>query len=179
VTEIVKTRCAADEPEPMLDAETTACVRPIVEFVRGVNAGDIDHAVAQLAPQALHHGAVSNYTPDGVRVLFTMLREVFPDLYLDIREQHVVGTRVVSRIVATGTHTGSYLGKPATGQPVAWESVDIAEVEERGATAHGTPEVESGGTLDSDYRRVLKRFWDLWSDPELFKRIGFRPGIMC
>jgi predicted ester cyclase len=157
-----------------LSTRDVAVARPIAEFVRAINMGDVDLAVAQLAPDALHHGTVSNYTPEGVRVLFTMLREVFPDLHLDVRQQQVQGNRVLSRIVATGTHTGSYLGKPATGQPVAWESVDIAEVE-----AHGSVEVDNGGELESDYYRVLKRFWDLWSDPELFKRIGFIPGIMC
>lgn len=159
-----------------LSPDDAAVARPVVEFIRAVNAGDLDTAIAQLAPGALHHGRVQNYTADGVRVLFTLLRETFPDLRLDIQELRVEGNRVISRIVATGTHTGSYLGKAATGQPVAWQSVDIAEVEPR--AAHSS-ETRTGGVLDGDYRRLLKRFWDLWSDPELFKRIGFTPGIMC
>lgn len=132
---------------------------PVREFVAAINRKDVDGATAQLAPSALHHGRVSNYRPDGVNVLFTMLLDVFPDLQLDIATVKVEGNRVMSRIAATGTHTGSFLGKPATGEPMAWTSVDIAEISTDG--------------------RILKRFWDIWGDPELWKKIGFIPAIMC
>lgn len=139
---------------------------PIVEFVGAINSGDVDAAISQLAPDAIHHGKVSNYRPEGVRVLFNLLRTVLPDLRLDIRDMQVDGNRVITRIVATGTHTGSYLGKSPTGRPVAWESTDIAEI----------------GVVDGDdasYRRVLKRFWDIWNDPKLWKELGFIPAIAC
>jgi predicted ester cyclase len=139
---------------------------PVIAFVDAVNRGDIDAAVEQLAPDALHYGRISNYRPEGVRVLFGMLRTVFPDLRLDIQEQKVEGNRVVSRIVGTGTHTGSFLGKPATGKPVAWQSIDIAEVGELDGA-------------DTSYYKILKRFWDLWGDPSLWREIGFIPAIMC
>jgi steroid delta-isomerase-like uncharacterized protein len=133
--------------------------RPVNAFFEAVNAGDIDAGVAALAPGSLHHGKVSNYRPEGVGVLFTMLREVFPDLRLDVREQRVDGRRVVSRVVATGTHTGTFLGRPASGRPVAWQSIDIAEVDAEG--------------------RIARRFWDVWSDATLWKEIGFTPALMC
>jgi predicted ester cyclase len=138
--------------------------RPVVEFVAAINRGDLDAAIAQLTPDHLHHGRVSNYRPEGVRVLFTLLRSVMPDLRLDIREMTVDGTRVVTRIVGTGVHTGSYLGKEPTGRPVAWQSVDIAEI---------TP-----GLRENDWR-ISERFWDLFNDPSLWQEIGFIPAIMC
>jgi predicted ester cyclase len=137
--------------------------RPVVAFVEAVNRGDLDDAVDQLAPDALHHGKVSNYRPDGVRVLFGMLRTVFPDLRLHIAESRTEGQRVVSRIVATATHTGSFLGKPPTGRPIVWESIDIAEVE---------PSPAGEG-------RIARRFWDLWGDPTIWREIGFTPALMC
>lgn len=109
-------------------AGDAAVVRPVVEFVRAVNDGDLDTAVAQLAPGAVHRARACDYTPDRVRMVFTMLRQVFPDLHLEIRKQEVRGNRVVSHVTATGSHLGSYLGRPPTGETVVWQSVDVAEV---------------------------------------------------
>jgi len=138
--------------------------RPVVEFVAAINRGDLDGAIAQLAPDHVHHGRVSNYRPEGVRVLFTLLSSVLPDLKLDIRELTVDGNTVVTRIVGTGVHTGSYLGKEPTGRPVAWQSVDIAEIKP--------------GMRENDWR-IAERSWDVFSDPSLWQEIGFIPAIMC
>lgn len=133
--------------------------QPVNAFFEAVNTGDIEAAVALIQAGSLHHGRISNYRPDGVAVLFNMLRDVFPDLQLDVREQRIEGRRVVSRIVATATHTGSFLGKPPTGRPIAWQSVDIAEVGDDGT--------------------IVNRFWDIWGDPSLWREIGFTPALMC
>jgi predicted ester cyclase len=133
--------------------------QPVNAFFEAINDGDTAAAVELLDPGCLHHGRVSNYRPEGVRVLFDMLRDVFPDLQLAVREQRVEGRHVVSRIVATATHTGSFLGKPPTGRPLAWQSVDIAEVGD-------------SGTIEN-------RFWDIWGDPTLWREIGFTPALMC
>lgn len=143
---------------------TEIAARPVVEFIEAINRGDLDAAIAQLAPEHVHHGRVSNYHAEGVRVLFTLLRSVLPDLRLDIREQRVEGNRVVTRIVGTGVHTGSYLGKEPTGRPVAWQSVDIAEIKP--------------GVRENDWR-IADRSWDVFSDPSLWQEIGFIPAIMC
>jgi predicted ester cyclase len=140
--------------------------RAVHEFVAALNRGDLDGAVAQLAPDALHVGRVSNYRPEGVRLLFDLLLQVLPDLRLDIRAAKVEGNRVVSRVVATGTHTGSFLGKPATGNPMVWESLDVAEIETEADEELG-------------YGRITKRVWDVWGDPELWRQIGFIPAAMC
>lgn len=160
-------------PESLLTAtragahlEDREVAHAVNAFVEAVNRGDLDGAVAQLAPQSLHHGRVSNYRPGGVRLLFAMLRDVFPDLQLTVVDQRVEGHRVVSRIVATGTHTGAFLGKPATGEPMVWESVDIAEI-------------DTDFETDATYGKILKRFWDLWGDPTIWKKIGFIPAVMC
>jgi predicted ester cyclase len=154
-----------ERPE-MQDVLTATQVRsgadvaePVNAFFDAINAGDTAAALALLDPSCLHHGRVSNYRPEGVRVLFGMLRSVFPDLELDVREQRVEGRRVVSRIVATATHTGSFLGKPPTGRPLVWQSVDIAEVGDEGT--------------------IVNRFWDIWGDPTLWREIGFTPALMC
>jgi hypothetical protein len=32
---------------------------------------------------------------------------------------------------------------------------------------------------DGSYWKILRRFWDLWGDPSLWRDIGFVPAIMC
>jgi predicted ester cyclase len=140
--------------------------RAVHEFAAAINRGDLDSAVEQLTPDALHVGRVSNYRREGVRLLFDLLLDVLPDLQLDVRSTKIDGNRVISRIVATGTHTGSFLGKPATGNPMVWESIDIAEIESE-------PVAELG------YGRISGRVWDVWGDPELWRQIGFIPAAMC
>lgn len=137
--------------------------RPVDGFVAAVNAGDMDAAIAYLADDAVHHGRISNYRPEGVKVLFNLLRGVLPDLRLDIRDLRIEGNRVISRVVGSGTHTGSYLGKAATGRPIVWETVDIATI----------------ATGDNGSSRIVERYWDVFADPYAWNEIGFIPAIMC
>lgn len=149
--------------------------RPVFAFLDAVNRGDLDAAVAQLTPDALHHGRISNYRAEGVKVLFNMMHEVFPDLRFAIEDIRVEGSRVISRVVGTGTHTGTYLGKPPTGKVVVFESVDIAII-----APVDVVEVETEFEADANpFRRIGERFWDLVNDPELWESLGFVPGIMC
>jgi predicted ester cyclase len=173
MSEVLLTKTHPGETALTSKATDVELVQPVVEFVAAINRGDLDAAVALLTPDHLHHGRVSNYRPEGVKVLFTLLRSVLPDLRLDIREMKVEGNQVISRIVGTGVHTGSYLGKKPTGRPVAWQSVDIAEI-----TSTGISEIASTGVRENDWR-ISKRFWDVFNDPSLWKEIGFIPAIMC
>lgn len=151
-------------PVDRLVPVTADDVRGAVEgFVRAVNDRDLDGAIALLAPDAVHRGRISHYRPEGVRVLLNLLVGVLPDLRLDVVDQRVEGDRAVTRVVGTGTHTGSYLGKRPSGRPIAWESVDIARVGRRpdGSVA------------------ILERYWDIYSDVRVWQEIGFIPAIMC
>ena len=66
---------------------------------------------------------------EGVRMLFAALREAFPDLTVDIREQIAEDDRVVTRKTFRGTHGGGpFLGLPPTGSPVRFEVVDILTI---------------------------------------------------
>jgi predicted ester cyclase len=178
MTEVLMARTWKNDPaEKTADVKLIADVkltRPVNAFVDAVNRRDLDAAIDQLAADALHYGRVSNYRPDGVRLLFNVLLTVFPDLRLDVLEQRVDGQRVTSRIIATGTHTGSFLGKPATGKPVAWQSIDVAEIGKVDVA-----EMDKFHGADTSNWKILKRFWDLWSDPSLWRDIGFIPAVMC
>lgn len=173
--ETLLTQAGSEEKQLTVEASETNLMRPVVRFAEAVNCGDLDTAIRQLEPKSIHYARVSHYTPEGVRLLFNIFRTVLPDLRLDLQDIRVEGNRVISRVVGSGTHTGSYLGKPPTGQPVLWETLDIAEVN----LASETAEVVSAEDDEADLWRISRRHWDLWNDPNLWKDLGFIPEVMC
>jgi steroid delta-isomerase-like uncharacterized protein len=101
-------------------------------FVEEYQSADHDVAVAEelLADDFVDHSPFGPFTPDrdGVIALFGMFFEAFPDLHADIHEQYVDGDQVITRKTFHGTHQGSFMGIPGTGNPVAFDVIDIVEV---------------------------------------------------
>jgi len=54
----------------------------------------------------------------GLQDILRAMRTGFPDLEFTIEEQISEGDKVVSRFIWTGTHRGSFLGIPASGNAV-------------------------------------------------------------
>ena len=52
----------------------------------------------------------------------------FPDLRAEIKDCFGSGDRVAVRLVFHGTHTGDFLGIPATGRMVSYDSTEIYRV---------------------------------------------------
>ncbi len=67
-------------------------------------------------------------TRDGVRMLFAGFREAFPDLKITIHEQVAEGEKVVTRKTFEGTHRGSFMGIPPSGNPIAFSVIDILTI---------------------------------------------------
>ena len=65
---------------------------------------------------------------DGVRVLYHSLREAFPDFRPQIHWQSADGDLVTTFKTYHGTHLGDFLGIPATGRTVQFETVDAMRV---------------------------------------------------
>lgn len=62
---------------------------------------------------------------EGAKQEIVALREAFPDIHFTIDDQIAEGDRVVTRWSAHGTHTGTFLGLPATGKHVRVMGIDI------------------------------------------------------
>ncbi|NYT95295.1 ester cyclase [Salinispora sp. H7-4] len=142
--------------------------QPVRAFIDAVNAGDMTAALAQLSPDAVHHGQIASYRPEGVRVLFNLLRNVLPDMRMEIRDIRVDGDRVTTRVVGTGTHSGAFLGQPPSHRPIVWQMVDVATVRREPA---------SDGSAGRPV--VTERYWDVFADPYAWQEIGVIPAIMC
>jgi steroid delta-isomerase-like uncharacterized protein len=64
------------------------------------------------------------------RQFWTAFFNALPDLSATMEDLVVSGDRVVGRFVYRGTHTGEFMGIPASGNPVEMRSIDIWRVED-------------------------------------------------
>jgi predicted ester cyclase len=65
---------------------------------------------------------------EGVKRFFSMFRDAFPDVTVEIDELVAEGDRVAVATTFTGTHTGELLGMAPTGRRVAVTGIDIVRV---------------------------------------------------
>lgn len=108
-------------------------------FVEGYQSGH-DVAVAEdlLADDFVDRSPFAGLPPDrnGVLMLFATLFDAFPDLRAEIHDQVEEGDKVVTRKTFLGTHTGDFMGIPATGRDVAWDVIDIVRVRDDKMVEH-------------------------------------------
>ena len=116
------------------DAKTV--VRMNTELVQG--RGDFDLFEELFAEDFVDHTPQPGTTPnkDGVRVLYTRLREAFPDFRPEIHWQSVDGDLVTTFKIYHGTHLGDFLGVPPTGKKIRFETVDAMRVRGGKITEH-------------------------------------------
>ena len=67
---------------------------------------------------------------DGLKDILRAMRAGFPDIVFSIQEQIAEDDKVASRFELTGTHSGEFLGIPATGRPVRVWGVVIDRLED-------------------------------------------------
>ncbi len=92
-----------------------------------INAGDIDGFVGLLAEDFVEHETAPGLSPtkEGVKQFFTMYRAAFPDLRFEPQDMMLSDDKVITRVRATGTNTGEFMGMPATGKSVDIPLIDI------------------------------------------------------
>ena len=63
-------------------------------------------------------GAGQGPGPGGLKPVFAMLREAFPDIAVEISAVLAESDRIACRVCVTGTHRGDLFGVPASGKPI-------------------------------------------------------------
>lgn len=71
---------------------------------------------------------------DGVRQVFEMMREAFPDLRAEVSQMIAEGDRVVAHTTFSGTQRGEFMGVPPSGRRVEVDVIDIFRID-RGRVA--------------------------------------------
>jgi steroid delta-isomerase-like uncharacterized protein len=65
---------------------------------------------------------------DSIRHFLAMLRPAFPDMQVQAESAAIDGDTIVLTTTWRGTHTGAFVGLPATGRRVEFQSVDMVRV---------------------------------------------------
>jgi steroid delta-isomerase-like uncharacterized protein len=116
--------------------ENKALARRFVEEVQ--NKGNIDAVDEFLADRMVNHSAPPGIPPDreGVKQLFIMFRQAFPDFHAVIHDQIAEGDEVMTRKTFYGTHEGEFFGIPPTGKEVTIELIEVLRVADGKITDH-------------------------------------------
>jgi steroid delta-isomerase-like uncharacterized protein len=117
--------------EPTRDRRANAALAR--QFYQVLNTGDLSLLKGVLAPNWAAHPLNPGQGPgrDGFGPVVQAFRTAFPDLHFTIEDLFVAREKVVVRSTARGTHQGTFLGVPPTGQRVEFRAADIHRV------AHG------------------------------------------
>ena len=106
-----------------------------VELVRAgfeaFNAGDAERCLATTTPDLIINLAEVPEPQHGQEVWrqgFEMMRRAFPDLRAHIEDIFGAGDRVAVRLRFRGTHSGEFLGFPATGRTIEYVSHEFYRV---------------------------------------------------
>lgn len=109
------------------------------------NHGNLQIVDTLVSPEYVEHEAPPPGWPvgrEGIKHFFAVLRQAFPDLELTFEDQIADGDKVVARVRCRGTHRGTFLGIPPTGNRVSYEAIDIVRI------VHGRV-VEHWGVTDT------------------------------
>jgi steroid delta-isomerase-like uncharacterized protein len=111
-----------------MTSETTALVRT---GFAAFNAGDTAECMALLAPDLIMNLAElpePRCGPEAWREGFELMKHAFPDLEAHIEDLVADGDKVAVRLRFRGTHSGEFLGIPATGRAVEYVSHEFYRV---------------------------------------------------
>ena len=89
------------------------------QVVASMVQGMVQNGVAALEP---HPGM------EHLQRLWPSVQAAIPDIRADLEQQMVEGDRVATLWSFSGTHQGPLFGVPATGQPVRFQNLSIAQV---------------------------------------------------
>lgn len=93
-----------------------------------VGEGSVASFEELVSPDVINHAAPegSPNGPESMRYfIWEVLRRGFPDVQVEILDQVAEGDRVTTRKLLHGTHTGEFMGIPASHKRVAIKVIDI------------------------------------------------------
>jgi len=103
--------------------------RLVRRFYERAVAGDLGCLEEILASDYVDHNVTTSVKGPGVaRERILGVRGAFPDLMLQVTDQIAEGDRVVSVVVARGTHTGEWRGIPPTGRTIDMKGINIDRI---------------------------------------------------
>jgi steroid delta-isomerase-like uncharacterized protein len=109
----------------------TTTPRSLAEtFVTMLNEHDPNLVDRFVAREYINHNFVVGDGREANRRFWAAFFTALPDLTATMEDLVICGDRVAGRFTYRGTHTGEFLGIPATGRRVEMRSIDIWRVED-------------------------------------------------
>ena len=99
-------------------------------YLAMLNTHDPDLVDRFVAEDYRNHNAFVGDGREANRQFWTAFFAALPDLSATMEDVVISGDRVVGRFIYRGTHTGEFMGIPASGNPVEMRSIDIWRVED-------------------------------------------------
>jgi steroid delta-isomerase-like uncharacterized protein len=126
----------------------------IQHFVDMINNHDVSTMAEHTAPGHIDHNPGVADGLEANRAFWTEVFTAFPDLKVVMHDVVAEQDRVAARLEYTATHQGTFLGIPATGHTVNFQSIDIWRVEDG----------------------LLAEHWDQLNMDDLFRQLGVDPA---
>ena len=137
-----------------MSAETNVAV--IQQVMSLINDRNLDAAFQLYAPDYVYHGPGGQELRgrDGIRGLWELFLSAFPDLSASVDESISEGDKVALRWRVTGTHTGEFLGIPASNRSMTLPITEVFRLE----------------------NGILVEAWDQYDRQHLMEQIGASPA---
>lgn len=100
----------------------------IRKYVETWNRGDLAGLCQFWAPEMIHHTREHAHGFENVKNIVGGFMKAFPDLHFQIDDIVAEGDRVVTRMTATATHLGDYMGLSKTGKKINCTVLGIARL---------------------------------------------------
>jgi steroid delta-isomerase-like uncharacterized protein len=95
-------------------------------FAEALNTKNLELFDTLIAEDYVNHNPFVENGRQAVKSFFTGFLAAFPDLKVTTHEAISSADRVIGRFTYQGTHSGaSFMGAPASGQPIEMRSIDI------------------------------------------------------
>lgn len=123
----------------MSSQDDVARFRRLIE--QGFTKGDLSVVDEVVSPDCVEHQRGLKPGREGVKETIQTLRRWFTDFTLTIEDIAVDGDRIWARNVGRGVNTGSVMGHPPTGKPIAVDVIDVVRFENGMLVEHwGVPD---------------------------------------
>lgn len=127
----------------------------VQHFVDMINNHDVSNMPEHTAPGHIDHNPGVADGLEANRAFWTLVFVAFPDLKVVMHDIVAEQDRVAARFEYTATHQGTFLGIPATGRTVNFQSIDIWRVQDG----------------------LLAEHWDQLNMDDLFRQLGADPAM--
>ena len=109
-------------------------------FYRVWNDGELDMLDIIIAENYINHSPGGPITPlpgaTGLKPIITEMRRAFPDLHYSIKDLVITETRIVARVVMTGTLLNELWGMQPNGKVIEVNQINIEYVKDGRITEH-------------------------------------------